>query len=203
RHQLGAADRAANEIADQLGLGHVAHAQILSADVRQRLRRGGERLFVVVLAVNDDGVAVARVVIDLLPDVEHAAAGRVDEHALFQLEMLQLGYADAECRQDHDVTGSDLAKTLHRVAVVIEDPDPHVAETAIHIGVVNDLAGEKHAAIRKLAAGLVRVVDGPVNAVAKAEFPGELEVEPARAGLVAETLEALNGGALVSTRQNR
>ena len=80
---------AADEIADQLGLGDIAHAQVLAAVVRQRLRRGGAGFLVIVLAVNDHGVAVARVVVDLLPDVEHAAAGRVDEHALLRLEVLR------------------------------------------------------------------------------------------------------------------
>ena len=59
-------------------------------------------------------------------------------------------------------------------------------EAAVDVGVVDDLARQEHAAIGKLAARLVGVVDGAIDAVAKAEFPGELEVEPARAGLVAE-----------------
>ena len=80
---------------------------------------------------------------------------------------------------------------------------PMSLDAAVDVGVVDDLAGQEHAAIGKLAARLVGVVDGAIDAVAKAEFLGELEVEPARAGLVAEGLEAFDDGALVGTRQNR
>ena len=68
---------------------------------------------------------------------------------------------------------------------------------------MDDLARQEDAAIGKLAPRLIGVVDGAIDAVAKAEFPGELEVEPARAGLVAKGLETLDDGALVGTRQNR
>ncbi len=79
---------------------------------------------------------------------------------------------------------------------------PIVAHALVDVGVVDDLAGQKHPAIGKLAARLVGVIDGAIDAVAKAEFLGELEVEPARAGLVAEGLQAFDDGALVGTRQN-
>src|SRR5688572_31721558 len=51
-------------------------SQILPAGMCQRLRRGGTRLLVMVLAVDDHRVAVARVVVHLFPDVED----RSEEH---------------------------------------------------------------------------------------------------------------------------
>ena len=81
--------------------------------------------------------------------------------------------------------------------------DAHVLDAAVDVGVVDDFAGQEDAAIGKLPPGLVGVVDGAIDAVTKAEFLGELEVEPARAGLVAEGLEAFDDGALIGTRQNR
>ena len=49
----GGVDLAADERADQLRLVLVAHAEILAALVRERLRRGGLGLLVVVLAMDD------------------------------------------------------------------------------------------------------------------------------------------------------
>ncbi len=186
-----------------VGFVEIAHAQVLAAGVGHRLRRGGARFLVVVLAVDDHGVAVAGVVMDLLPDVEDAAAGGVDQHALLRLEVLELGHADAEGRHDHDIAGGDVAKARHRVARVVENFDAHVAQALVDVGVVDDFAGQEHAAVGKLPAGLVGVVHRAVDAVAKPEFPGELEVQFAGAGLVAEGLEPFDDGALVGTRQNR
>jgi len=41
------------------------------------------------------------------------------------------------------------------------------------VRVVDDLADEPDAAIRKLVTGLVGVLDGALNAIAEAEFAGE------------------------------
>src|SRR5688500_10446943 len=70
-------------------------------------------------------------------------------------------------------------------------------------GVVNEFAGEADATTGKMPAPLIRVIHGAVDAVAEAEFFGELEMERPGAGLIANRLKALNDGALVRTRQNR
>ena len=200
--QLGGRHVAANKLADQVGFVQVADAQVLAAIVGHRLRRGGARFLVIMLAVNDHGVAITRVIVNLLPDIQHAAAGGIDEHALLRLEMLEFRYADPECRHDNDVPGGDIAKPRHRVAGLIENLDAHVAQALVDVRIVDDLAGQKHAPVGKLPAGLVGVVDGTINAVTKPEFLGEFEMESARAGLVTESLKTFDDGALVSTRQN-
>jgi hypothetical protein len=47
------------------------------------------------------------------------------------------------------------------------------------VGIVDDLAGEKDALVRKLLAGLVRVVDRAIDAVAEAEFGREMDRQAA------------------------
>ncbi len=81
--------------------------------------------------------------------------------------------------------------------------DAHRLDALVDVGVMNDFAGEKHAAIGKLAARLVGVIDGAIDAVTKAELFRELEVETAGRRFVAQGFEAFDDGALIGTRQNR
>ena len=81
----------------------VAHAEVVAALVGEGLRGGGLGLLVVVLAVDDGGEAVARVLVHVLPDVQHAAAGGVHQHAALAAQVLHLRHRDAERGQDHHV----------------------------------------------------------------------------------------------------
>jgi hypothetical protein len=194
---------AADEVAHHLGLGDVAHAQVLAALVGQRLRRRRARFLVVVLAVDDDGVAVPGVVVHLLPDVQHAAAGRVDEDALLDLQVLQFGNADPERGHDDDIAGLDRREPLGRIARVRQDDDAHLLDAAVDVRVVDDLAREEDPLVGKLAPRLVGVIDRAIDAVAEAEFLRELDVDPGRTGLVARSLQPFDHRALIGTRQNR
>ena len=80
----------------------------IAAAVRDGLRRGRLRLLVPDLAVDDRGVAALGVAPDVLPDVQHRSAGRVDERAAAAIELLQHRDRDAEGRQDHDVGRAEL-----------------------------------------------------------------------------------------------
>ena len=117
--------------------------------------------------------------------------------------MLELRHADAERGQNHHVAGRHVREAFDRIARIGEDVDAHRLDALVDVGVVNDFAGEKHAAIGKLPAGLIRVIHGAVDAVTKAEFFRELEVETAGTRFIAHGLEAFDDGALVGTRQNR
>ena len=65
----------------------IEHDQVAAA-VLHRLRGGGLRFLVPDLAVDDRGVAVLGVAAHVLPDVEHRAAGRVDQRAAAAIELL-------------------------------------------------------------------------------------------------------------------
>ena len=62
---------------------------------------------------------------------------------------------------------------------VREERDAHLSEPVIDPRVVDDLAHEEDAAIGKLPACLVRVVDGAIDAVAEPEFSGEADGQAA------------------------
>jgi hypothetical protein len=191
----------ADEVAHDLGLGTVLHDQELAAGVRERLRRRRLRLLVVVLAVDHRGVAVARVADHVLPDVEHAAAGGVDEHAAFLAQVLELAHRHPEGRQDHDVGLVDGRVALVRLLLVLQDHDPERFDASVDLGVVDDLAREEDAPVRELLARLVRVLDGAVDPVAEAELAGQLHLHVARLGGVAETLQAVDDLRVVALRQ--
>ncbi len=92
------------------------------------------------------------------------------------LELRHLPDADTEGRQNHDVVCPERVCAL---AWVGQEPDALRAEPIVDVGIVNNLVGEIHALVRKPLAGLVRVVDGAVDAVAEPEFPGEVDCQSA------------------------
>ena len=56
--------------------------------------------------------AVVGVALHVLPDVEHRAAGRVDERAAAADEILEQLHGGAERRQDHDVVGRQARRAI-------------------------------------------------------------------------------------------
>src|SRR5688572_32108558 len=74
----------------------------------------------------------------------------------------------------------------------------HGLDARVDVGVVNDFARQEDAAIGKLAARLIGVIDGAIDAVTEAEFLRELEMKRPGGGLIANGLEALDDGALRS-----
>ncbi len=142
----------------------------------QRLRRRGARLLVFVLAVDDRRVAVARVARHVLPDVQHGAAGRVDERAALILIALQIADRHAERRQDHDVLRPEPRGIFVRVA---QEADAGRAQLVVDVRVVDDFAGQEHLAIREARARLIRVVDRAIDAVAEPELAREMDQQAA------------------------
>src|SRR5690606_31270400 len=62
--------------------------------------------------------------------------------------------------------------------------DAKTPQLLVDVGVVDDLAGEVHAAVRKAAAGLVRVVHRAIDAVAEAELARQVDEETSGAVLI-------------------
>ena len=126
------------------------------------------------LAVDDGGEAVLRVAHDVLPDVQHGSARRVDERAAAGGEVDHVLDRDAEGRKDDDVVRAEIALAFGGVA---QEADAARAQPLVDVGVVDDLAGEKDVAPGKWRDRLVRVVDGAVDAVAEAELPRQVDGE--------------------------
>jgi hypothetical protein len=129
------------------------------------------------LAVNERREAVPCVALDPFPDIQHGPAGRVDDHTAKPTQRLEVTHGHSERRQDHDVLRRDIRVVEHGLAVRIvaggENFDSHLAQPAVHVRVVDDLANEPDATIGELPACLVGVLDRPLHAVAEPEFPGE------------------------------
>ncbi len=198
-----AAETPANEVADELRLRAILHAQVAPAGVRERLRGRGLRLLVVVLAVDHGREAVPRVAVHVLPDVQHAAAGRVHEHATLRAQVRELRDGHPEGGQDHDVSRLDLGVAQLGAAVVGQDADPERGDPAVHLRVVDDLAGEEDPPLGEPLARLVGVLDRAVDAVAEAELARELDPDLAGASDVAELLQPLDDLRVVARRELR
>ena len=89
-------------------------------------------------------------------------------------EALHVGRGHAEGRQHDHVLRAE--RRARRVGVA-EKLDALGAEAVVDVRVVDDLAGEKHAAIRKPLARLIGVVDRAVDAVAEPELAREMDRE--------------------------
>ena len=103
-------------------------------------------------------------------------------------------HGDAEGRQDDDVVGTELAVALGGIA---EEPDAARAEPVVDVRVVDDLAGEEDVASGEPRHRLVGVVDGAVDAVAEAEFPGQVDGEPSLFVPVVAGADFVDEGAVV------
>jgi hypothetical protein len=164
---------------------------------------GGLRLFVVVLAVDDGREAVPGILVDVLPDVEHAAAGGVHQHAAPGPQELHLRHRDPEGGKQHDILRPDLRVAGGGVHLLGEDTDAQPLDAEVHIRVVDDLSGEKDPPLRELLLRLIGVFHRAVHAVAEPELPGQPEHEVAGPGRVVELLQPLHHPAVVVLGQDR
>ena len=64
---------------------------------------------------------------------------------------------------------------VDRLGRVAQEPDAHRAQLIVDVRVVDDFAGQEHAAIGKALARLVGVVDGAIDAVTEAELAREVD----------------------------
>jgi hypothetical protein len=152
--------------------------------------------------VDDGGEPLPRVLVDVLPDVQHAAAGRVDEDAALPAQVLHLRDGDAERGQDHDVAGGHRRVAGGRIRSVGKQADPHPLQASVHVGVVDDLAGEEDAPVGELLPRLVGVLDRALDAVAEAELAGQLQGHGAGPRPVPELPQAVHHRAVVVLRED-
>ena len=139
------------------------------------LRGGGLGLLVLGLAVDDARHRFAGILPDPLPDAHHVAAGGVHQHAALGLEFLSRLNLRAERRNDHHVVRLELVH-LGRAGLGRDGYNAHVANLVVDLGVVDDLAEQiDGAGRRKHAARGVGQIDGALDAVAEAEFLGQLD----------------------------
>ena len=192
---------ALDEVADDPRLVHVEQDEVPPARVLHDLARGGLGLLVVVLAVDDGRVAVARVALDPLPDVEHRAAGGIHQHAADASQPVEVVDGHAERGQDDDVLAADRREVEAPLVAAGQEPHPHRAQLVVDVGVVNDLAHEVEPPVGKLEPGLVRVVHRAIHAVAEPELPGEPEAQRPDVETVLAGAQGLDHRAVVVGRE--
>src|SRR5438128_1813176 len=184
-------------LADLPRLCHVPDHQVLPARILGHLARGRLGLLVVGLAVDHGREAVPCVGIDALPHVQHRAAGRIHEDTADRTQPLEVLHRYAERREDHHVVRGHGPEVEVALGPAQQNLHAHAGELGVHVGVVDDLPDEKDALGRELGAGLVRVLDRAVDAVAEAELPGQLEREVAHHELVARAANGVDHAAVV------
>ena len=148
--------------------------------------------------MDDRGEPVLRVAGDVLPDVQHRAAGGIHERAALCGQLRHFLDGDPEGRQDHDIIS---AKRLGVLVRIREKPDPVVAQPLIDVRVVDDLAGQEDVPSREPPPRLVGVIDRPVDAVTEPEFPGEVQREPAGRKVIAAGADLVDDRAVVGRRE--
>ena len=176
---------------------HVPDDDVLPARVLGHLARRGLRLLVVVLAVDQRREAVPGVGVHALPDVEDRAAGRVHEDAPHAAQPLEVADRHAERGEDHHVVRSHRGEVELAARGAVEALHAHGMELGIDVGVVDDLAHQEQAAVRKLGARLVGVLDRAVDAVAEPELAGQPEGEVADGEGVAAAPDRVHDAAVV------
>ena len=134
------------------GVGFVAieDDEILPAAGVQRLRRRGPRLLVPVLAVNDRGEAVLGVALHVLPDVQHRAAGGVDQRAAAPLEIASS--SSIVTPNAGRITTSSGVSASSDSPSIAQEADALRAKLVVDVRVVDDLAGQVDGAVRETGA---------------------------------------------------
>ena len=97
------------------------------------------------------------------------------------LELGQRRDRDAERRQDDHGVGAQAVQVLFGVT---QESYPGSAQPAVHLWVVDDLAGQIDRPFREPPARLIRVVHRPVDSVAEPELASEMDAQPLLVPLV-------------------
>ena len=112
----------------------------MASVVRHSLGGGRLGFLVPVLAVDHRGEPVKRVALDVLPDVQHRSARRVDQRAARRVEALQLANRDPEGGEDDDVLAAEGQALFLGIA---QESDRQTTKLVVDVGVMDDLAGEE------------------------------------------------------------
>src|SRR4051794_7846207 len=151
----------------------------------------------VVLAVNDRGIAIAGVTLDPLPDIEHRPTGGIHQHTSDRTEPLEVANGDAEGRHDDDIVRCYSAKVEESIFLLAQQGDAHFPQLLVHMRVVDDLSHQEQPPVGKLGSGLVGILDCSINAVTKTELPSEPERQAANLQPVIAALEGFDHRAVV------
>src|SRR5206468_9779526 len=79
-------------------------------------------------------------------------------------------HRDAERGENHDVPRRDAREVEFAAGSAEQEIDSHGPELRIHMRIVDDFADEEGAALGKLGARFVRILDRPIDTVAEPEF---------------------------------
>src|SRR5882762_435385 len=190
-------------LADDPCLIHIPHHEVIAAGIFVDLAGRGLRFFVVVLAVDQGGEAVARVHLDALPDVQDRSARRVDEHAADRAQALEVPHRHAKRRENHDVAGAHGAEVELTIPPFrpVQEFDAHRGEVLVDARVVDDLADQERALAGKLGARFVRILDRAVHAVTEAELAGEPECHVADLQRVSRLADEIDDTAVIIGRK--
>src|ERR1700722_3789624 len=147
----------------------------------------------IMLAVNDHCKSILSTTMNFFPNVQNAAASRVDEDALFSSQMIHLADRHTKGRENQDISGLDLRKTCQCVRRLAENHNAFRPEPRINIRVMNNFAAQEDSMIRKLLPCLICVRDRSVDAVTKAKLAGKFHTDVTRVGVVSKLFEPLHG----------
>src|SRR5215217_3807446 len=190
-----------DEVADHPRFVHVEYHEIASLRVLHDLACRGLGLLVVVLSVDEGGVAVAGIALDPFPDVQHRSTGGVDQHTANAAKPLEVTNGDTEGGHDHHVVRGDFGEVEPALLFLGEEGNAHGPELLDDMGIVNDFPDQKEPAVGKLGPAFVGVLHGAIHTVAKPELPGQPESEMSRGKGVIVVLERLDHGTVVVRRQ--
>ena len=119
------------------------------------------------------------------------------------MKRLEIVDRDAERGQNHDIIRGDRAEI--ELAIAAFGPGQklhtHGRELLIDVRVVDDFTDEERALARKLGPCFVRVFDGAIHAIAKAELSREPEREVADLQRVARRADRIDDPAVIIRRQ--
>ena len=121
-----------------------------------------------------------RVLPHALPDAHHVAAGRIHEPAALGFELA--ARIETSVPKAGMMTMSPLPQVLDVGVLLLagKELDAHRADLVVHLRVVDDLAEDIDGLIGEDLARGVGQVNGALDAVAEAEFLGQLDGQVAR-----------------------
>ena len=161
-------------VTNVIGLGQCEYNQIMRVG-RRGLRTGCLGLFVPGLAVNNTRALIAGIFANAPPHTHHVAARRVHDDAAHGLDAFARGDLGPEGGDDHDVLALELCQ-LRFGRFARNGLNSHVTNLIIHLGIMDNLPEQIDGFfLGKIAARRVSQVDRAFDAIAEAEFLGELD----------------------------
>jgi len=183
-------------IADVVRLLQREDDEVMAAAADPRLRAGGLGLLMPGLAVNDAGDVILRILADAFPDAHDVAAGRIHKPAAFGFELLPHGDFHPESGNNDNVILLQVGDVRVLFAAG-EELDAHRADLIVDLRVMDDFAEDVERLIGEDLPRGIGQVNGPLDAVAKAELLGEPDRQVARCQHIPVAANALDQAAAI------